>query len=130
MASIGKLSFDIKDVKALLNSDPDPDDAGGLRPLQQASGAELWASDASVNVIASGGDDPDFFLPLRFLARRGIFGYEAARVDHRLKDGGTIRVGPIAITAHVTGARDLLCPLAAVSHCGGRPFNSCIAEDR
>jgi metallo-beta-lactamase class B len=37
MASISKLGFDIKDVKVLLNSEPHPDHAGGLRVLQQAS---------------------------------------------------------------------------------------------
>ena len=47
IASIAKLGFDIKDVKVLLNSTPRRDHAGGLAALQQASGAELWASDAS-----------------------------------------------------------------------------------
>ena len=47
MASIAKLRFDTKDVKVLLNSEPHPDHAGGLTVLQQASGAELWASEAS-----------------------------------------------------------------------------------
>jgi metallo-beta-lactamase class B len=103
MASIAKLGFDIKDVKVLLNSEPHPDHAGGLTVLQQASGAELWASEASADTIASGGDDPDIVLPLRALIRIGILGYPAARVDHRFKDGDTIRVGPIALTAHVTG---------------------------
>jgi metallo-beta-lactamase class B len=42
-------------------------------------------------------------LPLRVLIRNGLLGYPAARVDHRFKDGDTMRVGPIALTAHVTG---------------------------
>jgi metallo-beta-lactamase class B len=58
MASIAKLGFDIKDVKVLLNSEPHPDHGGGLAVLQQASGAQLWASDASADSLASGGDDP------------------------------------------------------------------------
>jgi metallo-beta-lactamase class B len=109
MASIAKLGFDIKDVKVLLNSDPLPDHAGGLAALQQASGAELWASDASAGVIGSGGDDPDFALPLRILVQIRIVGYPPARVDHRFKDGETIRVGPIALTAHVTGGSTRGC---------------------
>src|SRR5262249_32613191 len=44
MASIAKLGFDIKDVKVLVNSEPHADHAGGLTVLQQASGAQLWAS--------------------------------------------------------------------------------------
>jgi metallo-beta-lactamase class B len=103
MASIAKLGFDIKDVKVLLNSAPVPDMAGGLAALEQASGAELWASDASADVIAAGGDNPDLALPLRAFAQIGLFGYPPARVHHRFKDGQTIRVGPIAMTAHITG---------------------------
>jgi metallo-beta-lactamase class B len=109
MASIAKLGFDIKDVKVLLNSEPHPDHGGGLTVLQQASGAALWASDASADVLASGGDDRDAFLPLRALVWMGVVGYPAARVDHRFKDGDTIRVGPIALTAHITGGHTRGC---------------------
>ena len=109
MASIAKLGFDIKDVKVLLNSEPHPDHGGGLTVIQQASGAQLWASDASADSLASGGDDPDLFLPLRALTWIGVLGYPAARVDHRFKDGDTIRVGPIALTAHVTAGHTRGC---------------------
>jgi metallo-beta-lactamase class B len=102
LASIAQLGFDIKDVKVLLNSDPGRDHAAGLAALQKASGAALWASDASAGVIASGGDDPDRTLPLSALSWVGVLRYPPARVDHRFKDGETIRVGPIALTAHVT----------------------------
>jgi metallo-beta-lactamase class B len=109
LASIAKLGFDIKDVKVLLNSEPHPDHAGGLAVLQEASGAELWASEASADAIAAGGDDPDLILPLRALIRIGLLSYPAARVDHRFKDGDTIRVGPIALTAHITGGHTRGC---------------------
>ena len=109
MASIAKLGFDIRDVKVLLNSEPHPDHAGGLGVLQQASGAELWASDASAYTLASGGDDPDIVLPLRVLIWMGVVGYPAMRVDHRFKDGDTIRVGPLALTAHITGGHTRGC---------------------
>src|SRR5689334_19919901 len=109
MASIAKLGFDIKDVKVLLNSEPHPDHGGGLTVLQQASGARLWASDASADSLASGGDDPDMALPMRALLWAGVVGYPAARVDHRFKDGDTIRVGPIAVTAHITAGHSRGC---------------------
>ena len=109
IASIAKLGFDIKEVKVLLNSNPHGDLAGGLAALQQASGAELWASNASAGVLASGGDDPDMALPLRTAIQIGILGYPPARVDHRFKDGDTIRVGPIALTAHITGGSSRGC---------------------
>jgi len=109
MASIAKLGFDIKDVKVLINSEPHADHAGGLAVLQQASGAELWASAPSADVIASGGDDPDIIFPLRALFWSGLLSYPAARVAHRFEDGDTIRVGPIALTAHVTAGHTRGC---------------------
>jgi len=109
MASIAKLGFNIKDVKVLLNSEPHPDHGGGLGVLQKASGAQLWASEASAYSLASGGDDPDLILPLRALIRIGILGYPAVRVDHVFKDGDTIRLGPLALTAHVTGGHTRGC---------------------
>ena len=109
MASIAKLGFDIRDVKVLLNSEPHSDHAGGLAALQKASGAQLWASEASANAIAAGGDDPDILLPLRALIWVGLIRYPAARVDHRVRDGDTVRVGPVALTAHVTGGHTRGC---------------------
>lgn len=103
MASVRALGFDLRDVKVLINSSPRPDTAGGLASLQQATGAELWASDASAGVIEASGDDPDMVLPLRSLIRMGLIGYPAGRVAHRVKDGETIHVGPIAVTPHITG---------------------------
>ena len=124
MASIAKLGFDIKDVKVLLNSEPHPDHGGGLMVLQQASGARLWASEASADSLASGGDDADMFLPLRGLFWLGLVGYPPARVDHRLKDGDTIRLGPIALTAHVTGGHSRGCTSWSFTvRDGDRPLN-------
>jgi metallo-beta-lactamase class B len=109
ITSIAKLGFSIKDVRVLLNSEPHPDHGGGLGVLQQASGAELWASEASAVTLASGGDDPDVVLPLRALVWIGVLGYPAMRVDHRFKDGDTIRLGPLALTAHITGGHTRGC---------------------
>lgn len=93
----------------LLNSEPHFDHAGGLAALQKASGAELWASEASADAIVSGGDDPDMFLPVRALIWVGIIRYPAARVQHRVRDGDTVRVGPIAVAAHITGGHTRGC---------------------
>lgn len=109
MESIARLGFDIRDVRVLLNSEPHPDHAGGLAELQRRSGAELWASEASAEVMEAGGDDRDIILPLRALIWLRIIGYPAPRVDHRFRDGDTIRVGPVAVTAHVTGGHTRGC---------------------
>jgi metallo-beta-lactamase class B len=109
IASIARLGFDIKDVKVLLNSIPHRDRAGALAALQRASGAELWASESSARTLATGGDDPDTFLPLRALVQVGLLSYPAAHVHRRFNDGDTIRVGPVALTAHVTGGATRGC---------------------
>jgi metallo-beta-lactamase class B len=106
IGSIAKLGFDIEDVKVLLNSHAHFDHAGGLRALQEASGAQLWNSEGDADLVVHGGAGDRTFGPLRFL-RVGRF--PAPRVDHRFKDGDTIRVGPIALTAHVTAGHTPGC---------------------
>ena len=103
MASIAKLGFDIHDVKILLNSEPHYDHAGGLAELQRASGAELWASERSADVIAAGGgEEASTFPVVKVLYWLGLTRYPAARVDHRFADGDTIRLGGTVLTAHIT----------------------------
>ena len=108
IAAITKLGFNIKDVKVLINSEPH-EGAQGTAELQKASGAQLWASDASAVVIAAGGNDPDFRQPLKTVASLGAMRYPPAHVDHVLKDGETLHVGPIALTAHITGGKSRGC---------------------
>lgn len=107
VASIAKLGFDVRDVKVLLNTDPHFDHAGGLAALQAASGARLLASAPSAVAIAAGGYDRGIPMPLRALSWANR--YPAPRIDGRLADGDTIRVGPIAVAAHVTGGHTRGC---------------------
>lgn len=104
--NIVKLGFDMRDVKMLLATDPHNDEAGGLFELQRASHAELWASNDNAAVIGRGGKDDSslVYQPYRFMARMGIadFDYSAPQVQHRVKDGETIHLGPQAFTAHIT----------------------------
>ena len=104
--SIAKLGFDVADVQMLLNSHAHFDHAGGLRELQEASGAELWISEGDADIIAAGGAGDRAFGPLRYL---GLGRFPAPRVDHRFTDGTTIRVGPLALTAHVTAGHTPGC---------------------
>jgi metallo-beta-lactamase class B len=106
VASVAKLGFNIRDVKVLLNSHAHFDHAGGLRELQQASGAELWISEGDAELIAAGGAGDRTYGPFRYL---GLGRFPAARVDHRFKDGETVRVGPLALTAHVTAGHTPGC---------------------
>ena len=106
IGSIARLGFDIADVKVLLNSHAHFDHAGGLRELQEASEAELWISEGDAELVAAGGAGDRTFGPLRHL---GFGRFPPARVDHRFGDGDTIRVGPLALTAHVTAGHTPGC---------------------
>lgn len=109
MASIANLGFDIRDVKVLLNSHAHFDHAGGLAALQKASGAQLWMSEGDADIVASGGANDPNLGPLEILALLHIITYPSPRVDHRFNDGDTIRLGPIALTAHVTAGHTPGC---------------------
>ena len=109
MASIAKLGFKITDVKVLLNSHAHFDHAGGLAELQKASGAELWVSEGDADIVASGGAGDPSLGPFRFVSYIPFLRYPAPRVDHRFKDGATIRLGPIELTAHVTAGHTPGC---------------------
>lgn len=117
VASIRQLGFDIRDVKILLNSEPHFDHAGGLAELQRLSGAEVYASDASAEVLASGGlKDPSPLVPGQWLlAALRLITYDPVRVDHRVQDGDTVRLGPLRLVAHVTGGHTKGCTSWAVT---------------
>lgn len=101
MASIARLGVDIHAIKVLAASDAH-NGADGMADLQKASGAALWASGTSASVIAAGGNDPDFRQPLKLFSTFGAMRYPPPRVDHRFRDGDVIRLGPLALTAHLT----------------------------
>jgi metallo-beta-lactamase class B len=95
-AAIEALGFRQKDVKLILNSHVHFDHAGGIAQLQRRTGARVAASKPGAIVLRrgkSGPDDPQYGrLPaLTPVARVEEFG-----------DGETLRVGDLAITAHLT----------------------------
>src|SRR6185503_12402360 len=98
-ANIEKLGFRLADVKLILNSHTHYDHAGGIAALQRASGALVAASPRSKLALERGGpmeDDPQFaFGPEHnhFPALKGV---------RAIRDGETLRVADLAITAHFT----------------------------
>ena len=95
-ANIRRLGFNLADVKYLLHSHEHIDHVGGIARLQQLTGAQLVASPAAAAVFengAAGPGDPQAGMhpPLR-----------AARVDRIVRDGDTLRLGNLAITAIAT----------------------------
>lgn len=96
MANIRALGFRVEDIELIVNSHAHYDHAGGVAALQRASGATVAASPASAPVIGRGTpgrDDPQYSIALA---------YPPARNVRTIADGDTMRVGPIALTAHFT----------------------------
>lgn len=110
MASIAQLGFSVSDIKVLLNTHAHSDHAGGLRQLQEASGAELWVSEGDADVMAAGGRGDRALGPLRYPGYYlGGLKFAAPRIDHRFANGAKVRVGPIELTAHVTAGHTRGC---------------------
>jgi len=98
-ASIRKLGFKTKDIRLIVNSHAHYDHAGGIAALQRASGALVAASAPGAAALEKGvptGDDPQ----IAFGAEANAFPPVAkVRV---VKDGEILRVGDLALTAHLT----------------------------
>ncbi|HYY98736.1 MAG TPA: subclass B3 metallo-beta-lactamase [Pyrinomonadaceae bacterium] len=96
VANIRSLGFRIEDVKLIVNSHVHFDHGGGIAELQRLSGAEVAASPWSVEVLTKSGvgrGDPQFgsVAPVALVPRATT-----------LRDGQTLRVGDIKLTAHFT----------------------------
>jgi metallo-beta-lactamase class B len=95
-ASIRALGFRVEDVKLILNSHVHFDHAGGIAGLQRLSGAAVAAGAASAKVLKSGRsgpDDPQF---------GGLPAIPRVNRVQVIKDGETLRIGPLEVTAHLT----------------------------
>src|SRR5215207_7005973 len=96
VANIRSLGFRIEDVKLIVNSHVHFDHGGGIAELQRLSGAKVAASPWSVEVLTKTGvgkGDPQFgsIVPVALVPRADT-----------LRDGQTLRVGDIKLTAHFT----------------------------
>jgi metallo-beta-lactamase class B len=96
-ASIRALGFKTADVKLILNSHAHYDHAGGIAALQRASGAQVAASASGARAIESGGPTPD---DPQYQQKNGL--YPPTKPVRVVADGEVLRVGDLAITAHMT----------------------------
>lgn len=95
-AHIRKLGFKVEDIRYILSSHEHFDHAGAISALQKMSGATVLASPEAVKVLSSGQPDKrDPQLP-------NLAEMEPIARTRAIHDGETIKVGPIAVTAHFT----------------------------
>ncbi len=113
--NIEKLGFKLADVKVLVASHAHSDHAGGLARLKQDTGARFWASAGDRWALEHGRHRGD--------TNYGVGTFPPVRVDHVLRDGETVRLGDIALTAiltpgHTPGCTTWSLPVAEA----GRPL--------
>lgn len=95
-ANIRALGFRVEDVRLILNSHAHYDHAGGIAAIQRASGARVAALPWSAAVLERGESDnrdPQFGV---------VNPYPPVRDVQRIQDGDTLRVGSLALSAHLT----------------------------
>ncbi|HEY9282920.1 MAG TPA: subclass B3 metallo-beta-lactamase [Pyrinomonadaceae bacterium] len=95
-ANIRSLGFRVEDVRLIVNSHVHFDHGGGISGLQRLSGARVAASPWSAEVLTKSGvgkGDPQFGVirPVALVPRADT-----------LRDGQTLRVGDIKLTAYFT----------------------------
>ena len=96
-AGIRALGFRTEDIKLIVNGHAHYDHAGGIAAIQRFTGATVAAGAAGVRALEAGKPTPD--------DPQVAFGNSAfpavARV-RGVRDGEVLRVGDVAITAHLT----------------------------
>lgn len=92
-ANIESLGFKLKDVKIMLSSHAHFDHVAGHAEMKAATGAKVYAMKADAEIMESGGQKG--FHPIKPF-------YKPFKVDKTLKDGETVRLGEVAMTAHLT----------------------------
>lgn len=99
-ANIKALGFKLSDVKILLNSHAHFDHSGSLAKLKRDSGAKLYASAGDTPILESGHIS---FGPAANADSVPV------KVDQVVADGGTVSLGGVTLTAHVTSGHTPGC---------------------
>lgn len=115
--NIEKLGFHVRDIKLLLSSHAHVDHTGGHAAMKRRTGAQIIASAADAHLLETGGADDFSPFPKDLLA------YTPVKADRLVKDGETVSLGEVTLTAHLTpghtkGATTWTMPL----NDGGRTY--------
>jgi metallo-beta-lactamase class B len=98
-ANIRTLGFRLENVRLIVNSHAHYDHCGGIAALQRASGAVVAASASGARAMQKGEppvDDPQYGFG------RDANNFPAVKRVKAVVDGQTLRVGALAVTAHLT----------------------------
>lgn len=116
-ASVEKLGFRWGDIKILLNSQAHSDHMGGAAAIVRETRAQTMVMDGDVDVVESGGKT-DFTAP----SPPSKMLFAPVRVDRVLKDGDTVTLGGVTLTARKTAGHTRGCTTWTMrAHLPGEP---------
>jgi len=95
--SIRTLAFEPKDIKVLVTTQAHFDHVGSLAHFKRLSGAQVAVMDGDVSLVESGGRTDYLFGNAGDRAH-----FEGVKVDRTLRDGDTVSVGNVTLTARRT----------------------------
>jgi metallo-beta-lactamase class B len=90
--NIATLGFKLQDIKIILSGHAHFDHVGGHADMKKVTGARVFASRGDAVLLESGGARA--FHPLK--------PFKPVKVDRIIPDGGIVRLGGVALTAHLT----------------------------
>ena len=94
LANIKTLGFDVKDIRVMLTTQAHYDHVAAFARLKKESGARVLVSAADAPLVEGGGKDDYLF--------GAEYNFPPTKVDATVRDGEVVKVGPIALTAHLT----------------------------
>jgi metallo-beta-lactamase class B len=113
LESITKLGFKPEDTKLIINGHAHSDHAGAFAFIKEKTGAQVAVMREDVQAIEDGGKD-DFHYGWDWK----VMGFPPCKVDRILRDGETIKMGDVTLTArhtpgHTRGATTWVANLIA-----------------
>lgn len=116
-ASIRKLGFKPEDIRILLSNHAHVDHVGTLADFKKLTGAKVEVMEADVELLKSGGSTDYLF------AKDARFHFPPVTADKALRDGDTVSLGGITLTAHATPGHTRGCTTWAMTVSeGGRSY--------
>ncbi len=115
LANLKTLGVDPTDIRILLSSHTHRDHAGGLAELKTITGATLVVGRVAAAELARGGrDDPNFANSSDFTPMKA---------DRIVEDGGTVALGNVVLTAHLTPGHTKGCTTWTMpAHIAGKTY--------
>jgi metallo-beta-lactamase class B len=92
--SVQKLGFKPEEIRILLNMQAHYDHVAAMAELQKLTKAKVYATEQDAPVMEDGGKSDPFL--------REQYRFAPIKVDRRLKDGDTVRLGGTELHVHLT----------------------------